>query len=72
MKMLKDLKIKILIMFVIALGTVTCVSAAEPAKAFTIARVWYQGGGDWYNDPSVIPNLLKYIAGATGMRVATT
>ncbi|GBD94097.1 hypothetical protein BMS3Abin05_01695 [bacterium BMS3Abin05] len=70
--MLKDLKIKILIMFVIALGTVTCVSAAEPAKAFTIARVWYQGGGDWYNDPSVIPNLLKYIAGATGMRVATT
>jgi hypothetical protein len=26
-----------------------------------IARVKYQGGGDWYNDPSAIPNLARYI-----------
>ena len=28
---------------------------------FTIARVKYGGGGDWYSDPSSLPNLLKFI-----------
>ncbi|MBN1155078.1 DUF4159 domain-containing protein [candidate division KSB1 bacterium] len=28
---------------------------------FTIARLKYRGGGDWYNDPSAISNLLKFI-----------
>ncbi|MBN2104374.1 DUF4159 domain-containing protein [bacterium] len=26
-----------------------------------IARVKYRGGGDWYNDPSAIPNLARFI-----------
>jgi len=25
-----------------------------------IARIQYTGGGDWYNDPEIIPNLAKY------------
>jgi hypothetical protein len=25
------------------------------------ARLQYDGGGDWYNDPEVLPNLAKYI-----------
>lgn len=28
----------------------------------TIARLKYQGGGDWYNDPSAEVNLLKFIS----------
>ncbi|MBL7135557.1 MAG: DUF4159 domain-containing protein [Candidatus Marinimicrobia bacterium] len=28
---------------------------------FTIARLIYDGGGDWYSDPSSLPNLLKFI-----------
>lgn len=28
---------------------------------FTIARLKYRGGGDWYNDPSAIPNLLRFM-----------
>ena len=24
------------------------------------ARLQYDGGGDWYNDPEVLPNLAKY------------
>jgi len=32
----------------------------EPG-VFTIARLKYGGGGDWYNNPSMIPNLLEYI-----------
>lgn len=29
--------------------------------SFQIARLQYDGGGDWYNDPEVIPNLVKFI-----------
>ncbi len=28
---------------------------------FTIARLQYNGGGDWYSDPSSLPNLLRFI-----------
>ncbi len=26
-----------------------------------LARLHYTGGGDWYNDPEVLPNLAKYV-----------
>lgn len=35
---------------------------------FTIARVKYNGGGDWYSDPSSLPNLLKAIQQRTSIR----
>ena len=28
---------------------------------FSIARIHYSGGGDWYSDPSSLPNLLKFL-----------
>lgn len=28
---------------------------------FTIARLKYNGGGDWYSDPSSLPNLLEFV-----------
>ena len=28
---------------------------------FTIARLKYGGGGDWYSNPSSLPNLLKFV-----------
>lgn len=36
---------------------------------FTIARINYGGGGDWYSDPSSIPNLLDYLSENTPMSV---
>ncbi|MFQ6094191.1 MAG: DUF4159 domain-containing protein [bacterium] len=36
---------------------------------FTIARLHYHGGGDWYNDPSIIPNLLREIGQRTNIAV---
>ena len=30
-------------------------------QAFSIVRVHYGGGGDWYSDPSSLPNLIAYI-----------
>lgn len=35
----------------------------------TIARLKYEGGGDWYNDPEIIPNLAKEINRRTSIRV---
>jgi hypothetical protein len=31
------------------------------AQSFSIARIHYSGGGDWYSDPSSLPNLLNYL-----------
>jgi hypothetical protein len=37
----------------------------------TIGRLHYDGGGDWYANPSSLPNLLAAIASRTGLRVST-
>jgi len=37
------------------------------AQSFSIARVHYSGGGDWYSDPSSLPNLLNYLNSNTPM-----
>ena len=29
--------------------------------AFSITRIHYGGGGDWYSDPSSLPNLLEFL-----------
>ncbi|MFH1007823.1 MAG: DUF4159 domain-containing protein [Candidatus Latescibacterota bacterium] len=42
-----------------------------PTAKFTIARLKYSGGGDWYNDPSVIPNMLDFLREHTAMAVAS-
>ena len=37
------------------------------AQSFSIARIHYSGGGDWYSDPSSLPNLLSYLNSNTPM-----
>jgi len=37
---------------------------------FTIARVQYGGGGDWYSDPSSLTNLLAAVKERTNIRAA--
>ena len=37
--------------------------------AFQIARLKYDGGGDWYNDPSCEVNLLNFLKANTNLRV---
>jgi len=40
-----------------------------PPGAFSITRIHYSGGGDWYADPSSLPNLLQYIKNETNIVV---
>lgn len=45
-------------------------SASPEAGRLTIARLHYDGGGDWYANPSSLPNLLARIARDTRIPVA--
>lgn len=47
---------------------VASVSSAPDTDAFVMARLQYAGGGDWYNGPTEIPNLLSYVATQTNIR----
>ena len=44
--------------------------AATAADSITVARLQYDGGGDWYANPSSLPNLLAAIRERTGIPVA--
>lgn len=41
----------------------------DPMPTFTIGRLHYDGGGDWYANPSSLPNLLAAIRDRAGLRV---
>ncbi|MBI3891268.1 MAG: DUF4159 domain-containing protein [Candidatus Wallbacteria bacterium] len=45
---------------------------ADPAVdgKWTIARLHYSGGGDWYGNPSSLPNLLRELSARTTVRAA--
>lgn len=45
------------------------VAAAEPAGGFTIARLKYSGGGDWYSDETSLRNLLRALRSRSQIRV---
>lgn len=45
-------------------------SAPEARSLPTVARLQYDGGGDWYANPSSLPNLLQAVRERTGVRAA--
>jgi hypothetical protein len=57
----------------LALGLLASIGAApyRPGPTMTIGRLHYDGGGDWYANPSSLPNLLGAIQSRTTLRVAS-
>jgi hypothetical protein len=45
-------------------------AATSAGARMTIGRLHYDGGGDWYANPSSLPNLLEAIRTRTRLRVA--
>jgi hypothetical protein len=45
-------------------------ASLDPVPIMTIGRLHYEGGGDWYANPSSLPNLLSAIRTRTRLRVA--
>lgn len=58
---------RILIAALALLATLAATAAAEP---FAIARVHYDGGGDWYGDPTSLANLQRYLEETLGIETA--
>jgi len=54
--MFKRIIIALLIMFT----GLSLAGNAQPNDEYKIARIKYRGGGDWYNDPSALENLISY------------
>ncbi|HEU5185194.1 MAG TPA: DUF4159 domain-containing protein [Gemmatimonadaceae bacterium] len=52
----------------VGLALATLTGATTPTRV-AIARLQYDGGGDWYANPSSIPNLLEAIAQRTTLPV---
>ena len=53
---------------ILILLVLSSISFAQNDSGFKIARLKYNGGGDWYNDPSEEVNLLKYVAQNTNIK----
>jgi len=54
----------------LALSAYVSAYAEQDVSEFTVARVKYAGGGDWYGDPSSLPNLIRGLQERTRVRVA--
>jgi len=48
--------------------TLSSVSLCQSDGKFNVARLKYNGGSDWYNDPSEEVNLLKFVAQNTNIK----
>jgi hypothetical protein len=62
------------VVVIVVLAAASAAAAAPAARGadvprMTIARVQYDGGGDWYANPSSLPNLLAAIGERTTLEV---
>jgi hypothetical protein len=65
-----NLKISKLFFILLLLLLTNGFSQTESGQSgLAIGRLKYSGGGDWYNDPSCIPNLLAFIKNNTNIHV---
>jgi hypothetical protein len=53
----------------ITLIFISSILVAQDKSGLQIARLKYNGGGDWYNDPSAEVNLLQFINNNTDIKV---
>ena len=60
------------ILFSLGVGLAATLEPGDPDPVMTIGRLHYEGGGDWYANPSSLPNLLSAIRSRTSLRVAAT
>ena len=60
------------IMPFLVIGVVLVTSVAAAPEGFQIARLKYGGGGDWYSNPTSLPNLAKALKARTSIRVVST
>ena len=60
---------KIMIFSIFLFMATLMYSESVSPGAFSITRIHYDGGGDWYADPSSLPNLLTHLKDHTNMAI---
>ena len=58
-----------LLFFLIPILVIPEKMIAQPESEFSIARVQYRGGGDWYNSPSALSNLIQFAENQVPLRL---
>ena len=61
----------ILVTALLLAGDAPAQTPDDAPDLLTIARLKYQGGGDWYNGPTEIPNLLAFVRRHSDIRTAS-
>lgn len=63
--------LSVVILLLAALGLVAAAVLAAPAQpGLVLARLKYGGGGDWYSNPTSLPNLARALEERTAIPVA--
>ncbi len=60
----------LLVLVLVAILLASSASHGEAPRGLTIAQVKYRGGGDWYANPTALPNLLSALRERTEIEVA--
>ena len=60
----------LLVLVLVAILVASSASLGEAPRGLTIAQVKYRGGGDWYANPTALPNLLSALRERTEIEVA--
>lgn len=58
------------LVLLLAFSAATSMATGESDAQLTIGRLHYEGGGDWYANPSSLPNLAKAVSQRTALKVA--
>jgi len=66
---MKHVKITLFVISVLAVG-IHFTHLAISEETFNIAKLKYGGGGDWYSNPSSLPNLMHFVREHTGIRTS--
>jgi Domain of unknown function (DUF4159) len=61
---------RLVAVLLVAVGSVALAQPRDTDPELTVGRLHYDGGGDWYANPSSLPNLLTGIRERTALRVA--
>jgi len=61
----------VVLAMVVVVLPVRAARVTEDGRGATIAQLKYRGGGDWYANPTALPNLLDALADRTDVSVAS-
>lgn len=61
---------RIFLIFCAYLLTIAYAQAPQQRHHFKIAKLKYGGGGDWYANPSALPNLIEFVNRNSTVRIA--